>query len=187
MSPKHLIVGLGNPGPKYANTRHNVGFMIVDALSARLGIDMRVKDNAEVGWGRDGDARVGLTKPLTLMNRSGDAVRPLATYNNVEPEHILVIYDDLHLDVGQIRLRPGGSSGGHNGIASVCDQLGTKDIPRLRIGIGSDFAPGRQSEYVLSTFTPQQKDVLEDTLIEAANAALAFVRNGMDAAMNAYN
>ena len=187
MSPKHLIVGLGNPGPKYANTRHNVGFMIVDALASRLGIDLRVKDNVEVGWGRDRDARIGLAKPLTFMNLSGEAVRPLASYNNVEPEHILVIYDDLHLDVGHIRLRPGGSSGGHNGITSVCDHLGTNDVPRLRIGIGSDFPSGQQSDYVLSTFTPQQKDILEDTLITATNAALAFVHNGVQDAMNRYN
>jgi PTH1 family peptidyl-tRNA hydrolase len=187
MSPKHLIVGLGNPGPKYANTRHNVGYAVVDALAARLGIDLRAKDNAEVGWGRDQDARVGLAKPLTFMNLSGEAVRPLANYNNVDPEHILIIYDDLHLDVGQIRLRPSGSSGGHNGISSVCDHLGTTDVPRLRIGIGSDFPSGRQSDYVLSTFTPQQKDVLEDTLIRAANAALAFVHDGIEDAMNRYN
>ncbi|PEN13501.1 aminoacyl-tRNA hydrolase [Longibacter salinarum] len=187
MSSKHLIVGLGNPGPKYAGTRHNVGFRVIDVLAERLNVDLRAKNDAERGETRYGDAPLLLVKPLTFMNRSGDAVRPIARYNNIAPDNILVIYDDLHLDVGQIRLRPGGSSAGHNGIESVCNQLGTTDIPRLRIGIGNDFAPGRQSNYVLSTFTPQQKAELEDTLITACNATLAFVEDGIDEAMNRYN
>jgi len=187
MPSKKLIVGLGNPGPKYDSTRHNIGFRILDTLAERLNVDLRAKDDAERGETRYDGVPVLLAKPLTFMNRSGDAVRPIANYNNVDPGDILVIYDDLHLDVGQIRLRPGGSSGGHNGIASVCNQLGTTDIPRLRIGIGSDFPPGRQSEYVLSRFTPQQNAVMEDTIIKACNAALAVITDGVDEAMNRFN
>jgi PTH1 family peptidyl-tRNA hydrolase len=187
MPAKHLLVGLGNPGPKYAGTRHNVGFAVIDALAERLRVDLRTKNDAEQGDTRHAGARLYLAKPLTFMNRSGDVVRPLVRYNNIDPADVLVIYDDLHLDVGQIRLRPGGSSGGHNGIASVCNQLGTTDVPRLRIGIGNDFGPGRQSDYVLSRFTPQQQDVMEDTLITACNAALAFAEHGIEEAMNRFN
>jgi len=190
MAPsKSLIVGLGNPGPKYRDTRHNVGFAVADALSASTGIDMSHDNraNALVGWGRHGGHQVGLMKPLTLMNRSGSAVRHVVQYTNVDPAHVLVVYDDLNLPVGRIRLRPKGSAGGHNGLQDILNQLQTREVPRLRIGIGDDFERGDQSRYVLSRFTPEQQPDIAEALDRAAEAALRFATDGIETAMNRFN
>jgi PTH1 family peptidyl-tRNA hydrolase len=188
MPASRLIVGLGNPGPKYADTRHNVGFRVVDALAEHLHITNFSQDhNALVGWGRANDQKLGLAKPLTLMNRSGQAVRPLCNYNNLAPSDLIVVVDDLNLPVGTIRLRPGGSSGGHNGLSDIADHLGTTDFPRLRIGIGDDFGPGEQSDYVLSSFTPSQQPAVDEALADAVDAVLTAVREDLDTAMNQYN
>ena len=184
---KRLLVGLGNPGVKYANTRHNIGFMVVDALTHRLRIKLETRGAVEVGWGQHKSLPVGLAKPMTYMNRSGNAVRPLVEAHDLDPADVLVIYDDVHLDIGQIRIRPGGSSGGHNGIEHICQRLGTRDVPRLRVGIGSDYGSGEQADYVLSPFSAQQEAEMEDVLITACNAALAFVQEGVDTAMNRFN
>ena len=186
-TPKRLIVGLGNPGDAYANTRHNVGYQIVDALTSRCRISLAHRGNVRVGEGTHNDAHLVLAKPLTYMNRSGGAVAPLLEAHDLPPRTLLVVVDDLHLDVGQIRLRPGGSSGGHNGLKDIAKRLGTTDYPRLRIGIGNDYARGQQAEYVLEPFTRQQQDVIDDTLIDACNAALTWATDGTDAAMNRYN
>jgi PTH1 family peptidyl-tRNA hydrolase len=184
----YLIVGLGNPGPDYADTRHNVGFMVIDALSERLRADAFEREgNAEIAWGQHKGQTVALAKPHTYMNRSGDAVWPLMQAHDVTPAELLVVVDDVHLDVGQIRLRPAGSSGGHNGLAHIQQRLGTTQYPRLRIGIGSDYGPGQQAEYVLEPFTAQQRDVIDDALIDACNAALTFVREDLETAMNRFN
>lgn len=182
-----LIVGLGNPGPKYENTRHNVGFRVVDALAERLGVSFRENHNALVGWERDIDQKIGLAKPLTLMNRSGDAVAPLCEYNNLTPADLIVVVDDLNLDVGTIRLRPKGSSGGHNGLKHIARRLDTKRFPRLRIGIGSDFGPGEQSDYVLSPFTAAQQGEIDTAVENAVEAALTAIRDDIDTAMNRFN
>lgn len=183
----HLIVGLGNPGPKYADTRHNVGFEVADALADRLRISLSREYDALVGWGQHKNRRIGLAKPQTYMNRSGDPVAALVNAYDLSPGDLLVVVDDLNLDVGQLRLRPGGSSGGHNGLAHIEQRLGTSAYPRLRIGIGSDYPHGAQADYVLSPFSAQQRDVIDDTLIDACNAALTAVRDGVDAAMNRFN
>lgn len=182
-----LLVGLGNPGPKYAMTRHNVGFQVVEALAQRLRVSLTHEGNARVGTGQHQGVAVGLAEPLTYMNRSGDAVATLLQAHDLAVHNLLVVVDDLHLDVGQLRLRPGGSSGGHNGLKDIAERLGTTDYPRLRIGIGKDYAQGQQADYVLSPFTAQQQDVMEDALIDACNAALLFATDGLDAAMNRYN
>lgn len=188
MPASHLIVGLGNPGSKYEDTRHNVGFRVVDDLAERLHVSSFNRDhNALVGWGRYNDHRVGLAKPLTLMNRSGQAVKPLCDYNNLAPSDLIVVVDDLNLSVGTIRLRPGGSSGGHNGLQDIANHLGTTDFPRLRIGIGDDFGPGEQSEYVLSSFTPSQQPAVDEARADAADAILTTVSEDLDTAMNQYN
>jgi PTH1 family peptidyl-tRNA hydrolase len=188
MSASHLIVGLGNPGAKYENTRHNVGFQVADRLAERLHISTFNRDhNALVGWGRDHDRRLGVAKPLTFMNRSGQAVKPLCDYNNLTPADLIVVVDDLNLPVGTIRLRPGGSSGGHNGLSDIASHLGTTDFPRLRVGIGDDFGPGEQSDYVLSSFTPSQQSAVDDALADAVDAILTAVRQDLDTAMNQYN
>lgn len=183
----HLIVGLGNPGPEYEGTRHNVGFMVVDLLAQRLRLSLDRAHRALVGWGPHKGRRVGLAKPLTYVNRSGMPVAALLNAHDLTPSDLLVVVDDLNLDTGQLRLRPGGSSGGHNGLDNVTQHLGTSAYPRLRIGIGNDYAHGAQADYVLSPFTAQQQAVIDDTLIDASNAALTVVRDDLDAAMNRYN
>ena len=185
---KRLIVGLGNPGAKYEGTRHNVGFVAVKALADRLGVSLSAgRFNALEGWGRYGTHRVGLALPLTYVNRSGEAVKPLLNYNNVAPDDLLVVVDDLHLDTGVIRLRPGGGSGGHNGLKHIAQVLGTTDFPRLRIGVGNDYRKGEQADYVLSRFTPEQKPAVDVAIEQAVDAALAFVEEGVEAAMNQHN
>lgn len=183
----YLIVGLGNPGPEYEDTRHNVGFMVVDALATRLRVTLATESRALVGWGQHKNRRVGLAKPQTYVNRSGDAVVPLMNQHDLEPSDLLVVVDDLNLDTGRIRLRPGGSSGGHNGLEHITKRLGTSTYPRLRIGIGDEYERGEQAEYVLSPFTAQQRPVIDEALIDACNAALTVVREDLDTAMNRYN
>ena len=183
-----LVVGLGNPGPKYENTRHNVGYRVVDALADRLHVSSFSREhNAVVGWGQYKNRKVGLAKPLTFMNRSGQAVAPLCDYNNLAPSALIVVVDDLNLPVGTIRLRPNGSSGGHNGLEDVANHLGTTDFPRLRIGIGNDFGPGEQSDYVLSPFTPSQQPDVDAALDDAVESLLTAVREDLDTAMNRFN
>jgi len=185
---KRLIVGLGNPGAKYEGTRHNVGFVVVNALAAQMDVSLTAgRFNALEGWGRYGDRPFGLALPLTYVNRSGEAVKPLLNYNNVDPANLLVVVDDLHLDVGVLRLRPGGGSGGHNGLTHIAQVLGTTDFPRLRIGVGNDYRKGEQANYVLSRFTPEQKPAINETLDRACEAARTFIRDGIEAAMNQYN
>ena len=183
----HLIVGLGNPGPEYEDTRHNVGFMAVDLLAQRLRLSLDHAHNALVGWGQHKGRRVGLAKPQTYVNRSGTPVAALLDAHSLDPSDLLVVVDDLNLDTGQLRLRPGGSSGGHNGLDHITQRLGTSAYPRLRIGIGSDYARGAQADYVLSPFTAQQQAVIDEALIDACNAALTVVREDLGAAMNRYN
>jgi PTH1 family peptidyl-tRNA hydrolase len=188
MASARLVVGLGNPGPKYENTRHNVGFRVVDALADRLRVSSFGREHdAMVGWGQYKNRKVGLAKPLTFMNRSGQAVAPLCDDNNLRPSDLIVVVDDLNLPVGTIRLRPSGSSGGHNGLEDIANHLGTTTFPRLRIGIGDDFEPGGQSDYVLSPFTPAQQPDVDAALDDAVGAILTAVREDLDTAMTRFN
>lgn len=185
---KRLIVGLGNPGAEYAGTRHNAGFMLVDRLAGRLGAvvtDYRCK--ALTGAAHYQGGPVVLAKPTTYVNRSGDAVRSLLREEELEPGDLLVAVDDLNLDVGTIRLRRGGSSGGHNGLASVAEALGLPDYPRLRIGIGSGYERGGQADYVLAPFSAEQRPRVDEALDRARDAALTFVTDGIETAMNRFN
>jgi PTH1 family peptidyl-tRNA hydrolase len=187
-APSRLVVGLGNPGPDYADTRHNVGFRVVDALAERLRVDAFEREHgALVGWGQHKNRRLGLAKPLTFMNRSGDAVAPLCEHYDLAPADLIVVVDDLHLDVGTVRLRPSGSSGGHNGLQHVAQRLGTTTFPRLRVGIGSDFADGEQVDYVLAPFTASQEPAVEAAVADAVEAILTAVRADLDTAMNRFN
>jgi len=187
-SPSRLVVGLGNPGPKYENTRHNVGFRLIDALADRLRVSSFDRSHqAFVGWGQHKNRRIGLAKPLTFMNRSGQSVAALCEHYDVAPSDLVVVVDDLNLPVGTIRLRPKGSSGGHNGLENVAHHLGTTAFPRLRIGIGDDFGSGEQSDYVLSPFTPSQEPHIEDAVQNAGDAILTSVRADLDTAMNQFN
>lgn len=186
-SPTRLVVGLGNPGPKYEDTRHNVGFRVVDALADRLRVSFDHKHDALVGWTQHKNRRIGLAKPLTFMNRSGQSVAPLCEYNNLTPADLIVVVDDLDLPVGTIRLRPSGSSGGHNGLENVAQHLGSTEFPRLRIGIGDDFARGEQVDYVLSSFTPEEQPKIQSAIEDAGEAVLTTVREDLETAMNRFN
>ncbi|MCW9708564.1 aminoacyl-tRNA hydrolase [Fodinibius salsisoli] len=183
-----IIVGLGNPGQKYAGTRHNIGFefidLLADALSVRMGPG---KGPFHVGKGRHAGHNLYLVKPTTYMNKSGDAVRKVLDWYKEVPSQCLICYDDLALDVGTIRLRPGGSAGGHNGIKDIIQKLGTNKFPRLRIGIGDDFPKGQQVQHVLSSFTAEEADVMESTLEKAVDATFTFTREGIEQAMNDFN
>lgn len=184
-----LIVGLGNPGEEYAKTRHNIGFQVVAELARRHGLAFESKRaKSRIAEGHIRGQRAALVKPFTFMNVIGHAVVGLCQWYKVAPEHeLLVIYDDLDLPFGALRLRERGSPGTHNGMRSVVNQLGTQAFPRLRVGIGQG-PPGRDAAaYVLGRFTREEEAQLPDVVSRAADAAEMIVREGLIAAMNRYN
>ena len=183
-----LIVGLGNPGRKHAGNRHNVGFHCLDMLAEKHGLAFDVKrDKAELAVGRVAGRRAILAKPQTYVNASGEAVGPVARFYRVAPENVLVIYDDLDLPQGTIRLRPRGSSGGHNGIKSAIEHLGTQGFPRLRVGIGRP--PGRMppKAYVLQDYGKAEGERMQAVYGRAVAAVEAFICLGVREAMNQFN
>ena len=196
-----LIVGLGNPGREYAGTRHNVGFEAVDALADRLGLGgggefdriARTRFEALVLEGRleaEGGAeavKLLLMKPMTFMNLSGRSVQAAASFYKVSPADILVLVDDLSLAAGRIRLRAGGSDGGHNGLRSIRQMLGTDRYPRLRIGIDPAPPEFEGRDYVLGKFTQQQRPAVDKAVARAVDCCCAWAANGVEAAMNRYN
>ena len=184
------IVGLGNPGPRYRNTRHNVGWQVIDRLAARLGAGKPSKArHAEVMKAACQEEQLLLVKPLTYMNDSGKAVRALVEKDHVALEDILVVYDDIDLAFGKLRLRAGGSSGGHNGIKSIQQHVAGKpgDFPRIKIGLGRPPAGVDPMDYVLTTFKPDEKPVIEAAIERAADAVECWLREGTEAAMNKFN
>lgn len=184
----YLITGLGNPGREYRETRHNIGFMLVDQLAQRLGVSFsRLESKALVTKGEYQGRRLVLVKPQTYMNLSGSAVGSLVRFYKVPLANLLVAYDDVDLPLGTIRLRAEGGSAGQKGMASIIERLGTQDFPRLRLGIGRP--PGRMdaAAYVLQTFKKDEADRLAATLERAVEAALVFVTDGLETAMNQYN
>ncbi len=184
----YLVVGLGNPGPRYADTRHNVGFWIAETLADRHGLDLtRQRHEARQGRGVIAGRDVVLALPQTFMNDSGRAVGRLARFYRVPPERILVMYDDVALDIGQLRLRLKGSAGGHKGVASIIQHLGTEEFPRLRFGIGP--APKNRAlvDFVLSPFSRQELALVEERIAVAAEAAETCLAEGVEAAMNRFN
>ncbi|MGI9860994.1 aminoacyl-tRNA hydrolase [Moorella naiadis] len=184
-----MVVGLGNPGRRYEATRHNAGFMAIDLLADDLGISLdRNREQAIIGRGLVGNNRVLLVKPQTYMNNSGQAVAPLARWYGIAPEAILVIHDDLDLTPGRLRLRPGGSSGGHRGLQSIMMHLGTTNIPRLKIGIGRPAAGEDVVDYVLQPFSQNDWELVRPVLLKAAEAARFLLEGGdMEEAMNRFN
>jgi len=191
-----LIVGLGNPGFLYARNRHNVGFMCVSHLARAEGIRFdRKQGYARTGIGNIGGQRVVLARPQTFMNSSGDSVHRLVQGLKVIPADLIVIHDELDLPLGKIRLRLGGSSGGHKGIDSVIARLGSRDFYRVRVGIGRPEtaggpAPDREEAvigYVLSDFTPEERKIVEKVMPEVNGAIVALITEGLAAAMNKYN
>ena len=183
------MVGLGNPGDRYAQTRHNVGFMLLDRLAERFGLSWSAwrKDLGEYCEARRDAGKLVFAKPLTYMNESGRLVGDLARYSNIGPSEVLVCFDDFALPLGRVRLRLKGSAGGHNGMQSILDHLGTPEVPRLRIGIGP-LPPGAVSkEFVLSRFKPVERAALQAAVDVAADAALEAADRGVGAAMNRFN
>lgn len=195
-----LIVGLGNPGPDYAGTRHNIGFIVVDRVAEKTGVrfdETGVLQKAldrmkSAGLYMTTTARyrgrpVTLAKPLTFMNRSGDAVVRLKKRLGIDNQDLLVVVDDIYLGLGTIRLKSRGGSGGHNGLDSIIDRLDSENFPRMRIGVGGTFTRGRQARYVLAPFDDDEKPLVKEVVDAACDAALTFLTEGIVTAMNRYN
>ncbi len=182
-----LIVGLGNPGRRYRGTRHSVGHEVVQRLAERLGVSLEPSAWARTGRARIGTSAVLLAIPDTYMNVSGHAVRDLLRRNRRRPGDLLVVHDDLDLPLGRLRLRPGNGAGGHNGIRSIIDELGTGRFARLRIGIGRPPEGIDPVEFVLARFTPDERPAIDAAVDRAADAAVTVARDGLAAAMNRYN
>lgn len=184
----YLIIGLGNPGREYKDTRHNFGFMLIDLLAERIGArGMKVQSKAIVISATYEEHRLILAKPQTYMNLSGQSVQGLLHFYKIPHDNLLIAHDDLDLPYGTIRIRPTGGPGGQRGMANTIELLGTKDFPRLRLGIGRP--PGRMDakDYVLQNFSKDELKLLPELLSRASDAALEFVRNGLNAAMNKFN
>jgi PTH1 family peptidyl-tRNA hydrolase len=182
-----LIVGLGNPGHEHARNRHNVGFQVIDKLANRLQLSLdRMEAKGLLGQGLVAGTPVILLRPLSYMNQSGNVVKPVVSRYKVRLDHVLIIYDDLDLPLGAVRIRARGGSAGHRGMQSIISALRTADIARIRIGIGRPSGESPE-EYVLEDFTPDQSITMEGAYDTALAATLCFVREGIAAAMNQYN
>ena len=195
----YLVAGLGNPGPKYAESRHNAGFRCIDALASRHGVRLQgprfwQRNLAEAGKGRIDSAEVVLVKPQTFYNNSGSAVHSFMARERVRPEGIIVIYDDLDLPAGRIRLRPEGSHGGNNGLKSIIDSIGRSDFGRIRIGIGRPLHQGVPSwdpdvviKHVLGAPSGESRAILNAAIDRTCDAVEAIIRDGWERAMDVYN
>lgn len=184
---KYLIVGLGNIGPDYENTRHNIGFMVLDAFAKASNIVFQDKRYGFVAETRLKNRSLVLLKPSTFMNLSGNAVRYWLQKEKIEAENLLVVVDDLALPLGTLRLKSKGSDAGHNGLKHIQQILGTQQYARLRFGIGNDFARGAQVDYVLDEFSDEEKEVLPERLKTAMDIIRSFCLAGVDVTMNQYN
>lgn len=184
----YLLVGLGNPGVRYARNRHNIGFRCLQRLAARHGLEFaRKQKNARVAQGTILGQPVLLALPQTYMNESGRSVGPLVQFYKVPLDHLLVVYDDLDLPLGVLRLRPDGGSGGHRGMQSVIQHLGTNAFPRLRLGIGRPPGGKDPADYVLEDFRPEEEPVVEGMLDRAVAAIECWLTEGLEKAMSLYN
>ncbi len=184
---KYLIVGLGNIGDEYRDTRHNIGFMILDAFAEASNISFSTERYGDIGRGRLKNKQLVLLKPSTYMNLSGNAVRYWKEKEGIEAENILVLVDDIALPFGAVRLKPKGSDAGHNGLKNIAQMLGTEAYPRLRFGVGNDFPRGAQVDYVLGTFPPEERKALPERIAVAGDAIKEFVLAGMGNAMCKFN
>ena len=182
----YIIAGLGNPGSKYENTRHNMGFKAIDAMASEFGIDVnRAKFNGLIGEGRIGSEKVILLKPQTYMNLSGQSVREIMNFYKIPEENLIVIYDDFDLPIGSIRVRKSGGPGTHNGMKSVVQELGSRKFPRVRVGIGS--SDGSTIQFVIGKVGKDEQQILNEAAEAAASAAADIIRIGIENAMNIHN
>ena len=184
---KYLIVGLGNIGPEYQNTRHNIGFMILDALAKASNITFSTNRYGDTAEMRIKNRQLLLLKPSTYMNLSGNAVRYWLEKENIPVENLLILVDDLSLPLGTVRLKAKGSDGGHNGLKSIAEMIGTQAYPRLRFGIGNDFPKGAQIDFVLGAFGEEDRQKLPERLEMAGEIVKSFCLAGLNITMNQYN
>lgn len=185
---KYLIAGLGNPGPEYENTRHNIGFLVLDELVSVLKGSWKDERHGWVAEVKYKGRQLTLLKPSTFMNRSGKAVSYWGLKMKLKtPDQVLVVVDDIHLDFGTFRLRKKGSAGGHNGLKDIEEKMGRQDYPRVRVGIGSDFYSGQQINYVLGEWSDEELEKLPDVVSHAAEMVLSYVTIGADRTMSQYN
>ncbi len=183
-----LVAGLGNPGPKYRNTRHNMGFLTVDLLAEQEGVKLnRVKFQSAYQILSFAGQRCLVMKPQTYMNLSGEAVREAAQFYKIPADHVLVIYDDVSLPVGKLRVRPSGSAGGHNGIKNIIAHLGTQDFPRIKIGTGAPEEGGDMINWVIGEPSQGEKKILLESFQQAIRAAACVIQYGCQKAMNDFN
>jgi len=183
----YVIVGLGNPGKEYESTRHNIGFIALDYFAQKHNIEInKIKHKAVVGEGRINNKKVMLVKPQTYMNLSGQSVREIAEYYNVDDDEIIVVYDDIDIETGEIRIRKSGSAGTHNGMKSIIYDLQSDKFPRVRVGISRDPRMDL-AKYVLSRFNEEEKKALEETVPRISDILEAIVEDGIEKAMNTYN
>ena len=184
----YLIVGLGNPTAKYEKTRHNAGFDVIDAIADKYGIELNLrKGKAFCGTGYIEGQKVMLAKPQTYMNLSGESVRALMDYYKLTTDEIVIIYDDISMPVGQVRIRPKGSAGGHNGIKSIIAHLGTQEFPRIKIGVGAKPENGDLVKHVLGRFSKEDDAKIRDVFALAEEGLLAILQEDVKTAMNAVN
>jgi PTH1 family peptidyl-tRNA hydrolase len=184
-----MLVGLGNPGREYRRNRHNIGFMALEEIARRAGIDLRTrKFSGAYGQGEWGGCRVVLLEPETFMNLSGDSVQPAMAFFKIAPDDLVVLHDDLDLAFGKIQIKDGGGHGGHNGLRSIAGRLGTTEFKRVRFGIGRpENSNIPVADYVLSDFYSEERGVLDDVLATASDAVEMILREGVRAAMNRFN
>ena len=181
-----LIAGLGNPGSRYEKTRHNAGFLVLEELIERLQLEFKEKEDFKISKGSLGDEKIILLEPLTFMNRSGVAVRKIMQKSNISPERLIVIHDDLDLECGSLKIRKKGSSGGHKGIESIIQNIGTQEFIRVKIGIGRDpFVP--TEKYVLSRFRKDEMPAIKEAIVKAAESVQSIIIDGVERAMNRFN
>tara|TARA_R110001592_G_scaffold36378_2_gene122444 strand:- start:886 stop:1449 length:564 start_codon:yes stop_codon:yes gene_type:complete len=183
-----IIAGLGNPGSAYKNTRHNLGFMVLDKIAEALGVAFdRDKHQGLMAQASYRGEKLLLVKPQTFMNRSGDCIARTSKNAIYDPADLLVVVDDIHLPLGKIRLRAGGSAGGHNGLKSVNERFGSPDYHRMRMGVGDDRKNSDLADHVLAKFLPEERVAVTESLDRGAEAALLWSKDGITAAMNAFN
>jgi len=184
---KIVVVGLGNPGKQYESTRHNVGFLVIDQLIRKLGLVERYFSDRVEAHANVGQTELILVKPLTFMNLSGKAVKKVLASQKVESKDLFVITDDINLETGVVRIRSKGSAGGHNGLKSIEQEIGTQDFPRMRLGVGNKFAPGRQADYVLSPIPQSEWPAAEIGLAKCVEAVQYLVENVLEKTMTKFN
>jgi PTH1 family peptidyl-tRNA hydrolase len=181
-----LIVGLGNPGSKYSGTRHNIGFLVLEEFADRCGLEFKERKLYRICSGSIKDDRFVLLEPLTFMNRSGGAVVHACRKFNIAPEHIIVVHDDLDLDTGRMKIRKKGSSGGHKGVESIIQSIGSNEFIRIKVGIGRG-EPGRTEDFVLSRFRKEERPLIRDAVCKAADSIELMLTENVEKAMNKFN